>query len=189
MSDRAEGLLSPFLRQRRIAIAINYIKGKVLDFGCGTGLLAKYIPSKFYIGVDIDQDSLDKAKKNFSGYTFLNTNKIGFNDIKQYGPFNTIILLAVIEHIKEPDKLLIELSNLINYSGQILITTPHPASSIIHNIGSKIGLFSKAANKQHENYYNYEQMKRLCLKNNLKIVSYRRFLLGINQLFILKLIN
>jgi 2-polyprenyl-3-methyl-5-hydroxy-6-metoxy-1,4-benzoquinol methylase len=189
MSDHTKGLLSPFLRQRRIANTINYIKGKVLDFGCGTGLLAKYIPSKFYIGVDIDQDSLDIAKKNSPGYTFLNTNKIGFNDIKQHGPFDTMVLMAVIEHIKEPDKLLVELSKLINYSGQIVITTPHPASSIIHNIGSKIGLFSKTANKQHENYYNYEQMKRLCLKNNLKILNYKRFLLGINQLFILKLIN
>ena len=63
MINHANGLLSPFLRQRRIANIINYIKGGVLDFGCGTGHLAKYIPKKDYIGVDTDQNSLYEAEK------------------------------------------------------------------------------------------------------------------------------
>ena len=41
MADQgAEGLFSPFLRSRRLKAACPYIKGRVLDVGCGTGALA-----------------------------------------------------------------------------------------------------------------------------------------------------
>ena len=166
--------------------SLNYIKGGVLDFGCGTGHLAKYIPKKDYIGVDIDQNSLYEAEKNFPSHTFFNINKVKFNKINRFGPFDTIVLLAVIEHIKEPYKLLNQLSNLISRNGQIIITTPHPTSDIIHRIGSKMVLFSRVANMQHEKYYNYNQMKKICSRSNLKIFNYKRFLLGVNQLFIIR---
>ena len=35
-----EGILSPYLRSKRLSPALPYIKGRVLDVGCGVGLLA-----------------------------------------------------------------------------------------------------------------------------------------------------
>ena len=44
MADQGtEGLLSPMLRHMRIEKAKPYLNGKVLDIGCGSGALAKFI--------------------------------------------------------------------------------------------------------------------------------------------------
>ena len=49
MTDQAvEGLLSPFLRQQRINAIKPYIKGVVLEVGCGSGLLAGMLLSKAF---------------------------------------------------------------------------------------------------------------------------------------------
>jgi len=40
MADQADGFLSPFLRKKRIEMALPFIKGRVIDIGCGVGKLA-----------------------------------------------------------------------------------------------------------------------------------------------------
>jgi ribosomal protein L11 methylase PrmA len=71
MADQGtEGLFSPFLRSQRFRAARPYIKGRVLDVGCGTGVLAGIVAADLYVGVDIDEQSLSIANKQYPQYNF-----------------------------------------------------------------------------------------------------------------------
>lgn len=155
MRIQTDGLLSPFLRKKRLAKALPFIKGKVLDYGCGIGLLAKYIPKSKYMGIDIDQESINTAKVLNPSYNFYKISNLTYEKAKRFGPYDTIVMLAVIEHIAKPEKILTDISKMLNSSGNIIITTPHPISNSIHYYGSKISIFSKEAEKQHQKLYNY----------------------------------
>jgi len=66
----SEGLLSPFLCGRRIAAAKPYIKGCVLDFGCGGGRLADFCQPDGYLGYDIDPACVRFAVQKHPQYKF-----------------------------------------------------------------------------------------------------------------------
>jgi len=181
MADQgAEGILSPFLSQKRFDAVRPFLKGRVLDFGCGSGGLAEYVSSDKYLGIDIDNESVSKAKVRFPSHKFLNA--LPENNEK----FDTISLLAVIEHVSDPVALLNKLTTYLsaNEHAKLVITTPHPSLEWIHTIGASLGLFSKHANEEHESLLDRNQLVLVGKKAGLKLEIYKRFLLGANQLAI-----
>src|SRR3546814_16456060 len=100
MADQgSEGRLSPFLRRQRFQAAKPFLKGRALDFGCGSGGLAALIDSERYLGVEIDPESLREAQKTYPNHSFQDTLP---NDVEK---FDTIISLAVIEHVSDPSEI------------------------------------------------------------------------------------
>lgn len=179
MADQgSEGLLSPFLRERRFAAARPFISGRVLDVGCGTGRLTKYSTPGNYFGVEQDAESLREARASNPGYTFYD----------QLPPasekFDTIVALAVIEHTPSPELFLQGLACRLasKSASRIVISTPHPTMDFIHTLGSKLGIFSAHASEEHETLLDKRALKRCGFQANLSLGVYRRFLLGANQL-------
>jgi len=176
----SEGLLSYFLCHKRLAAAKPYLKGRVLDFGCGSGELAAFVNPQLYLGVDSDEESLNKAHANYPDHQFCSSLS------SNYGKFDTIVSLAVIEHFSNP---LILLKTLKGYSSDnpsacIVLTTPLPSMEWIHTVGAAIGLFSKHASEEHQSLLGLDELKRLGRELGLRICTYRRFLLGANQLVV-----
>jgi 2-polyprenyl-3-methyl-5-hydroxy-6-metoxy-1,4-benzoquinol methylase len=178
MADQANGLLSSWLRKQRIKIATPYIEGKVLDYGCGVGILSEECLPQNYFGVDIDRESLSIARQKYPAYLFA-------TEIPEKVQFDTIILLAVIEHIKAPERFLAGMKDNLNKKGRIILTTPHPRTDKIYYIGSRLGVFSSQADEEHEKLIDYEMMHIISSNAGFEISIYRRFLLGANQLFVL----
>lgn len=180
------GILSPLLEMWRLNKVRNHIVGDcILDFGCGYGKLAKEIPEIYYIGVDIDEDVLESAKKinkNLKGTHFYNFNQPEWRSYK----FDTIILAAVIEHFDNPKKLLIYLKKFLKPNGRIVITTPTPNAGIVLTIGSKLGLFSREALEEHKSLLNESYFVDLSDTIGLMLEKYERFEFGLNQLIIYK---
>jgi len=185
MADQGtEGLLSPFLRTKRFKASLPYLKGKILDYGCGTGGLAAYVSEENYVGVDVDEHSLFLAKKRFPTHRFISSN-VTLDD-----KFDTIVSLAVIEHCFDAVQFLKNLIFYLNNSdARIVLTTPHPYVNWIHNVGSSIGLFSKHANEEHETLLNLTSLNLIARQAGLKIAIYNRFLVGANQIVILNKIE
>ncbi|MCB9436578.1 MAG: class I SAM-dependent methyltransferase [Anaerolineales bacterium] len=181
MADQgSEGLLSPFLRERRIQAARPYLMGRVLDVGCGTGLLARYVPTENYLGIDIDQASLAQAQAAFPQHRFLLT------DTAPEDGFNTIVALAVIEHVPDPTAFLASLREQLAHQddSRIVCTTPHPTMESVHRIGASIGIFSKSANEEHQALLDRQTLTRTGEAAGLVVCHYRRFLLGANQVVV-----
>lgn len=184
MSDQGtEGLLSPYLRQQRINAVKPFLTGKILDVGCGTGVLAEWVKSEDYFGVDIDEQSLLLARANHPRHRFSYAFPTG--DEK----FNTIAALAVIEHVKSPVDFLVQLSGYLEKSAdaKIVCTTPHLLLGWAHTAGARVGLFSRHANEEHEILFDRKKMESTALAAGMKLAVYKRFLFGVNQLAIFKM--
>lgn len=179
MADQGgEGLLSPWLREKRIEAVKPYLNGKVLDFGCGSGVLAALVDAEYYLGVEVDEASLQQARSNFPSHRFVSELPAPTEK------FDSVISLAVIEHVSDPSDFLASLAVYLDPSATacLAVTTPHPFVDWIHDVGAAIGLFSKHANEEHEDLLDRAKLEMAGATAGLKLVSYRRFLYGANQI-------
>ena len=172
-----EGLLSPFLQRQRLKAAAPQLQGKVLDIGCGNGALATYCAPECYFGVDLDANALSTAQHAFPKHRFA--------EQPPDEQFDTVAALAVIEHLSDPAAVLMTWAQRLNPDGRIVLTTPHPSLEGVHELGSKIGLFSHSAAEEHEDMLDGPAMHAVAKAANLKVSREARFLLGANQLFVL----
>jgi 2-polyprenyl-3-methyl-5-hydroxy-6-metoxy-1,4-benzoquinol methylase len=179
MSNQVEqGFFSPFLQRARLAVARPHLKGQVLDIGCGNGALAAFVSPDRYLGVDRDKDALNAARRKHSSHRFV-------GELPEHGAFDTVVGLAIIEHLKEPQAALSEWSGLLSEQGRILLTTPHRSFRAVHELGSRLGLFSQDAADEHEEMFDRDSLSTLAQGVGLNVQHYVRFLAGANQLFIL----
>src|SRR5438477_10014981 len=185
MADQLTGLLSPFLRSRRIAAVRPFLdQGNLLDVGCGTGDLARYVDAARYVGVDRDEESIAIAKRLFPAHRFLTLAQ--FAQLKNENGFERIVGLAVIEHVEDPQKWLAWLRTLLKPGGQVVLTTPHPSVRQLHEFGGLIGLFSREGAMEHRDLINRHRMIQLAETSGFRVRHFRRFLSGCNQLFVLE---
>ena len=183
MSDNLTGLLSPFLRNKRIRMARPYFKGSILDYGCGVGLVSELVPEGSYVGVDIDRTVLNMAKASFPQASFYTPDEFK----KTSGLcFDTIIGLAIIEHMADPLEFLTGLIPYLKPDGQLVLTTPHPLMEWVLQVGGKLGLFAKSSHEEHKSLLDRSRVVGLANQANLDLVVYKRFLFGANQLIVLK---
>ncbi|HEX3901788.1 MAG TPA: class I SAM-dependent methyltransferase [Polyangia bacterium] len=179
MGDQgSEGLFSPFLRRRRVEAVRSLLDDRVLDFGCGTGKLAELCDPSQYCGVDISDAALDLARRNHPHHRFA-------KELPEAEVFDTIVGLAVIEHVKQPASLLERFRKLVTAEGQLILTTPHPTFGLVHDFGAMLGLFSKEASDEHETLLDRELMLAIARTSGWNLVSAHRFLFGANQVFVL----
>lgn len=137
-----------------------------LDIGCGDCLFLKKSPCKKRVGLDLR-------------YGDEIVDHLDFPD----GSFENVSMLAVLEHIPEPRNLIREIHRVLKPDGNLIITTPRKAGErLIRLYGKDVG---KTGGHGHVAYYDKEKLSSLI--NELFIIHvYRRFLFGLNQLFICK---
>lgn len=179
MADQgSEGLLSPYLRRRRISAAASLLRGSVLDIGCGIGAITTLCKPSGYAGLDIDSESLSIARRLHPNYRFISDLPVGEH-------FDTVCALAVIEHLPDPSSHICAWTDCMAPHGRMILTSPHPSLEWVHAVGARIGLFSHHASEEHVQLIDLRRMKELAGKCGLQLSLYRRFLCGANQLFVL----
>jgi 2-polyprenyl-3-methyl-5-hydroxy-6-metoxy-1,4-benzoquinol methylase len=177
-------LLSPYLQKKRFEAVKPYLHGKVLDLGCGGAEILSWLnPRQSYVGVEGNLETVFRLKKMYPALEFLlrdlEHDELGFSQ-----KFDTILLIAVIEHLHDPDHLLSQIPGLLMPTGNLVITTPTPMGDRFHKIGAKLGLFSMIAVYDHEVIYTFKTLKNTLSRVGLDIRKYQQFLFGGNQLCI-----
>jgi len=128
-----------------------YIKGELLELGCGEGrgveLLAPLAES--YTGIDKIKSITEVLSEKYPTYTFSD----GVFPPFPYADnsFDTIVTFQVIEHVKHDEKFIKEIYRVLKKGGQALITTPNIKMTL-------------SRNPWHEREYTAEQLEKLCLK-------------------------
>ena len=115
----------------RYEFAKDFCKGRVLDIACGVGygseILLKQNPNiDKLIGIDIDKESIDYAKAN---YSFIETSYYVDDALnpelsEKYGTFDAIISFETIEHFHGDNIFIKNLYNLLKPDGTLIISTP-----------------------------------------------------------------
>jgi len=99
----------------------------VVDVGCGPGLklveIAKSLPNVHFCGVD-QQSAIEDCRRTHSVGDWFVDNFESSSGVMNGQLFDLVICSDVIEHLGDPDSLLINLSALVRPGGFILISTP-----------------------------------------------------------------
>lgn len=172
-----DGLLSPYLRNRRLAAALPFVEGRVLDVGCAEGVLADSVPASRYVGVDLDAEILVEARRAHPDHTFL-----PLDELDTAERFDTVVALAVIEHVPDPEGWLRRWVEHLVPGGRIIVTTPYDRYESLHGLAAKLRLTSHEAHDEHETTFDRESLDLVFTAAGLQLTTYRRFLLGLNQL-------
>ncbi|MHB8119644.1 MAG: class I SAM-dependent methyltransferase [Methanothrix sp.] len=94
----------------------------IFDFGCGTGLLCKFISDNFpnakIEGIDISSQMTEKAKNNCPNCNFYIGNVTSIN----LPNYDVIISKDVFNHIGDIRKTISKLNDLLNPKGMLIIT-------------------------------------------------------------------
>jgi SAM-dependent methyltransferase len=79
--------------QSLFKIVSPWIRGKVLDLGCGTGLTLSYndIKKDDYLGIDPSAGMLTKLQAKFPGYVTVNSTFEQWNQVNKDSKFDSII--------------------------------------------------------------------------------------------------
>lgn len=169
--------LTPIIDERHDMV-LKHVKGKVLDIGCGENLLVK----KHGNGVGVDVHP-------WKGIDVLvDTAYLPFQD----ETFDTIIFMASLNHIPKPirSKVLEEARRVLKDSGQILVTMITPKISYIgHNYlwGWRDPDIQDRGMKEGEEWgFSASEIRRLLEDSKLNIKSHKKFIYGLNHLYIIQ---
>ena len=180
-------LLSSAIRQRRYALALPFISGRILDIGCGQADLADFVPQReAYTGVDINPALLALGQQRYPEHQFypadLEARELPPEITRQR--FDTITLIALLEHLAEPARILNQLAALLAPGGQVVATTPTPLGHRVHRLGARAGLFYQEAAEDHKSILDRTALQRLFQSAGLRVARYQQFELSCNQLVI-----
>jgi 2-polyprenyl-3-methyl-5-hydroxy-6-metoxy-1,4-benzoquinol methylase len=179
--------LSKMLASWRHKVITPYLKGDVLDIGCGDAIILKkhHVLINHYVGIELGQTKVDNLSALFPEAVFISRD-LDREPLSLDERFDTILMIAVIEHIWNQKFLFEQIISLLKPDGKIVITTPTIfGNDIIHPLGAALDIFAKAAVDDHIVVYNKQRLKNLAREFGLHLLIYRRFQFFSNQIAVL----
>lgn len=141
--------------------------GRVLEIGCGAGLLCLELAQKAEIvcGIDISHFVLDFAN-HLKDYVQYSNVSFQHGDAKnlafQNESFDLVICSEVLEHLLDPQQALVEIRRVTKRGGTVILTTPC-ALSLSDLCMSVFRLFNKRIESEKDVHFDkktYLAMKR-----------------------------
>ena len=151
---------------------------KVLDIGCRDGALTKYfVPGNSVVGADIDELSLDRARKNLGIETAL-LDLNGDWDELNGKTFDTIVAGEIIEHLYYPERVIQRVVALLSANGSFVGSVPNAFS-----LKNRIRLFlgnkknTSLEDPTHINHFSLGELNHLLLQyfTKVRIIGLGRF--------------
>lgn len=127
------------IRERQLAAyyrALDHVSGlRVLELGCGEGIGPSLLSQKAasVVAIDYSEKALSIARSQYgdSGIQFR-LMRVPPIDCPE-GSFDAIVCFQMIEHLREPDELLVEIRRVLVEGGLALIATVNKEESISEN--------------------------------------------------------
>jgi 2-polyprenyl-3-methyl-5-hydroxy-6-metoxy-1,4-benzoquinol methylase len=188
-------LLSKYLTHARLSRISRHLGSQILDVGCGYGELLDFLPPSVnrIVLLDRSAERQQVVERRMAGKhlaaTFL-TAEIDREDVDlDLAPFDTVVMAALLEHLKRPEVALKNLRRLMKNGGTLVLTTPTPSGGKLHWLGSHLGLVYAEAAQEHVQFYDYPLLKPLLESSGFHIHHYRKFFFRLNQLLIATIVQ
>jgi len=162
------------LDEERLIYAFRYLKGKVLDVGCGDNTLIKSYGNG--IGVDVyPWEGVDILIKDPSD--------LPFDD----GSFDTVTFIASLNHIRNREDALREANRVLRPGGLLVISMINPVISIIaHKVRYRYDPDQHERGLVKGEAYGFWKcdLIRLLQKANFSYLYSKKFLYGLNRIYL-----
>jgi ubiquinone/menaquinone biosynthesis C-methylase UbiE len=178
-----EPILEPLLRKMRIRRVLPYIREhrncRLLDIGCGWD--ARFLKSvEPYIGSGVGVDF--KAPEYAEGK--LRTERLTLQDRLPYADasFDLVTMLAVLEHLEQPEAILREIRRILRPGGQLVLTVPSKAARpVLEFLAFRLGVVSRSEIADHKVYYDRDSLGLALKLAGFTLLCHRYFQLGMNN--------
>lgn len=120
-------------------------KMKLLDFGCGTGLLSQYLVdvTSEVIGIDTTEEMLEEFDKKFHAPVKAKSICINLEESKlpaELGNFDLIVSAMAFHHLNQPGEVLKTLKDLVSDQGKIFVIDLDKEDGSFHPDNKKMGV-------------------------------------------------
>jgi SAM-dependent methyltransferase len=164
------------LEALRIRAVLPFIRGRLLDIGCGMNTLVKAYGNG--IGVDVyDWGSVD--------YVVENSAVIPFADAS----FDTITIVAALNHMPNREEVLAESRRLLTADGRIIVTMITPkVSAAWHFLRSPWDADQQERGMAAGETFGFtaKQLVGLVSRQGFTLATRKRFMLRLNSLYVFK---
>jgi len=150
---------------------------RILNIGCGIGAASHFIEQEFHnaapVSLDMSSNSLIVGKNyyNLRYPVMANALYLPFNN----ETFEIVLMMEVIEHIREQDRLLSEATRVLKKGGNLIITTSPIKSDILYSFTYWIkrkelfGFSVRRASVEHVAEQHPSELKCNLEKHGLKV--------------------
>lgn len=171
-----DDVVGKMLLNRRIKALLPLINGRLLDIGCGTNILVRSYGNG--IGVDVfDWGNVDMIVKD--------TSKLPFEDEE----FDTITIVAALNHIPNRKEVIIEAKRLLKNDGRLIITMITPTiSKIWHKIRAPWDVDQKVRGMQEGEVFGFSsnEIGQMFEDQGFILVKRLGFMLKLNNVYVFK---
>jgi SAM-dependent methyltransferase len=135
---------------------------RVLDLGCGCGYGAHLLAgsgAERVVGIDISTEAVDFARSHYSAAN-LDLAVMDAYKLALRPGFDLVTCFEMIEHVEHPDKVLMQVADVMKESGILLVSTPNKQN---YRAGGEAG-----SNPFHYREYCEDEFRRLlesCFKS------------------------
>lgn len=118
------------IRKQRVLELINESGGKILDIGCGPGVMISELLDKHYeyFGIDISNEMIEEAKIKFINPALTSKVHLRVADATYMdypdGYFDGAIGMGLLEYFSIPQKLTEEINRVLKPGGFLIVTIP-----------------------------------------------------------------
>ncbi len=183
-----EPIMEPILRTLRIRKVLPVIRQypncRLLDVGCGWDyrLLKTVRPFiKNGIGIDFKVGNYEEEKIKTLPMTMI--------DHLPFEPesFDIVTMLAVLEHLADPLSMMRETRRILKNNGRLVLTVPSKiAKPVLEFLAYRVGIVSVNEMRDHKQYFDHAELKKLFSKTGMTIECHQYFQLGMNNYCVVK---
>lgn len=148
-----------------------YIKGDILEVGCGEGRgIALMMPkAKTFTAVDKIEEALAKLRVQFPAGKFIGTNIPPLTALAD-NTYDVVVTFQVIEHIENDRLFLQEIQRVLKPGGMALVTTPNRKLSLTRNPWHVREYLADELTNLAQKYFSSVEMKGI--SGNEKVMEY-----------------
>lgn len=176
--------LDRFIRDLRLAQAIPFVRkgDRLLDAGCLDPTLLERVASRIQHGVGLDPLATPQVSGNIRTVRGALPARLGEESFPD-GSFDCITMLAVLEHLPEPEAAARECARLLAPGGRLVLTVPRPQVDWILFVLTRLRLMEGMSLEEHHGY-DVRRTGPLFEAAGLRLVKESTFEMGLNCLFV-----
>ena len=176
--------LDHFIARLRFRAAYPFLRSgsRVCDLGCGLeAAFLDYAADRISHGVGVD----DQVEDGVRGRWWRVRGNITAPLPLESGQFDHVVMLAVLEHLAEPEPVLREAHRILAPGGSLIMTWPSEMVDPILKVLHGLGLVSdEMESQEHQKRIPVEALRRILQRIGFREFVHEPFEFGLNHLMV-----